>query len=42
MVLCGSEQAKVTSDLANFLCYPLRHLISRQMIGFCWYQVKAS
>jgi len=39
MDLCGSEQAKVTSDLANFLCCSLRHGMSRQMVGFCWFKV---
>ena len=39
MELCGSEQAKVTSHLADFLCSPLRHGMLRQMVGFCWYKV---
>jgi hypothetical protein len=39
MDLCGSEQAQVTSNLADFLCFPLRHSMSREMVGFCWYKV---
>jgi len=39
MDLCGSEQAKVTANLAEFLCSPLGHGMSRQMFSFGWYKV---
>jgi hypothetical protein len=37
--LCCSEQAKETSNLAEFLCSPLRHGMSGKTFSFCWYKV---